>query len=201
MDMLSVVLLLLGLGAGALVGALVGAAATRSQQAGRQAAALATLQAERDSARAEALRLATEATAWSNRAQQSEHDVIRLTAELAHAQEAGVERLADLQRTQEELSERFRLLSQDALDRTSARLVQLTDERLATAEKQTAAQLDQRRVAVENLVKPLSESLEQVRVQLTEVEKTRVGAYAELREQVQSMNRTSDQLRVETAQL
>ena len=199
--MLSVVLLLLGLGVGAVVGALVGAATTRSQQAGRQAGAQATLQAERDSARAEALRLATEATAWSNRAQQSEHDATRLTAELAHAQESGVERLADLQRTQEELSERFRLLSQDALDRTSARLVQLTDERLATAEKQTAAQLDQRRVAVENLVRPLSESLEQVRVQLTEVEKTRVGAYAELREQVQSMNRTSDQLRVETAQL
>jgi DNA recombination protein RmuC len=54
---------------------------------------------------------------------------------------------------------------------------------------------------VESMVKPLSDSLEQVRVQLTEVEKTRVGAYTELREQVRAMNQTSDQLRVETAQL
>jgi DNA recombination protein RmuC len=189
MDVTSVVLLLIGLA----VGAVVGLAMARGQQGGTRA--------ERDSARAEVTRLATDNTAWSARAQQAEHEVTRLTAELAYAQQAGAERLADLQRAQVELTERFQVLSQEALDRTSARLLQLTDERLATSEKQTSAQLDQRKIAVENMVKPLSESLEQVRAQLTEVEKTRVGAYSELREQVRAMNQTSDQLRVETAQL
>ncbi len=191
--MTSVILLLLGLVVAGAVGALAGSSATRSRN-GR-------VQAERDSARADAARLTTERATWNARAEQAEHEVTRLNAELAYAQQAGAERLADLQRAQVELTERFRLLSQEALDRTSTRLLQLTDERLATAEKQTAAQLDQRRLAVENMVKPLSESLEQVRVQLTEVEKTRLGAYTELREQVRAMNQTSDQLRVETAQL
>ena len=189
MDTLSLVLLVVGL----VAGAVSGVAYARGQQGG--------LKAQRDSAQADAARLAGENAAWSARAEQAEHDVTRLTAELAYAQTAGAERLADLQRAQVELTERFALLSQEALDRTSARLLQLTDERLLTAEKQTNAQLDQRKAAVESLVKPLSESLEQVRAQLTEVEKTRVGAYTELREQVRAMNQTSDQLRVETAQL
>lgn len=193
MDTLSLVLLVVGL----VAGALCGVAYARGQQGGLRV----RLQTERDAARSETARLAGENAAWSARAEQAEHDVTRLTAELGYAQQAGAERLADLQRAQVELAERFQLLSQEALDRTSARLLQLTDERLLTAEKQTNAQLDQRRAAVENLVKPLSESLEQVRAQLTEVEKTRVGAYTELREQVRAMNQTSDQLRVETAQL
>ena len=193
MTVSSALLLLVGLLVGGLGGTLVAAALGRGHGA--------KVQGERDLARAEADRLAVERAQWNARAEQAEHDVTRLTAELAYAQQAGAERLADLQRAQAELTERFQLLSQEALERTSTRLLQLTDERLATAEKQTAAQLDQRRIAVETLVKPLSDSLEQVRVQLTEVEKTRLGAYTELREQVRAMNQTSDQLRVETAQL
>jgi DNA recombination protein RmuC len=193
MTVSSALLLFFGLVVGGVGGTLVGAALGRGRGA--------KVQGERDLARAEADRLAGERAEWNARAEQAEHDVTRLTAELAYAQQAGAERLADLQRAQAELTERFQLLSQEALERTSTRLLQLTDERLATAEKQTAAQLDQRRIAVETLVKPLSDSLEQVRVQLTEVEKTRLGAYTELREQVRAMNQTSDQLRVETAQL
>jgi len=193
MTVSGVLVLLVAVAVGGVGGALMAAARGRGNAA--------RIQSERDAARADADRLGGERTAWSARAEQAEHDVTRLTAELAYAQQAGAERLADLQRAQAELTERFQLLSQEALERTSTRLLQLTDERLASAEKQTTAQLDQRRIAVETLVKPLSDSLDQVRVQITEVEKARLGAYSELREQVRAMNQTSDQLRVETAQL
>jgi len=193
MNVSSVALLMLGLGVGGFGGWLVAVSLGRGE--------MVRAAGERDSARSETGRLKAESAAWSARAERAEHDVTRLNGELAYAHQAGAERLADLQRAQADLTERFALLSREALERTSAHLLQLTDERLATAEKQTAAQLDQRRIAVETMVKPLSDSLEQVRVQLTEVEKSRLGAYAELREQVRAMNQTSDRLRVETSQL
>jgi DNA recombination protein RmuC len=192
------------LGVGLLVGAVIGVLVARSRQlssSGRVEVERAALTVERDAARAESERLAVEARGWSDRAQEADREVARLTTSLEMAERAGAERLADLQRAQEALTERFRLLSQEALDRTSERLLAMTDEKLRTAEKHAGAELEQRRQAVENLVKPIEVQLEQVRAQLHDVEKLRHGAYTELREQVRAMNQTSEQLRVETASL
>ncbi len=55
--------------------------------------------------------------------------------------------------------------------------------------------------AVAHLVEPLKESLSRYEAQLAELERSRIGAYAELRAQVRESQAVSDRLRTETSQL
>ena len=170
----------LGLGAGLAIGAAWAqqrSARARSELATRLAATDATLAAERDAAGA------------------------RLAAE----RQASAAQLALVRGEREQLQAEFEKLSADVVRKNSAQFFdqfqQLADEKLKASEARSTAELEQRRQAVEHLVKPLSESLTKVQKQLLDVEKDRAGAYAELRQQVTTMNETSNQLRSETAQL
>jgi DNA recombination protein RmuC len=148
---------------------------------------LATLTAERD--------------ALAARVSTADVEVARLTTTLEHERQAGEQRLADLKRAQEELSQRFKVLTQEALDRTTERLTALTEEKLRTAEKDTAAQLEQRKTAVENLVKPIEEHLKKVATQIDQSELRRTEAFTTLGEQLRTMGETGSLLRQETEQL
>ncbi|MGZ8842491.1 MAG: DNA recombination protein RmuC, partial [Pyrinomonadaceae bacterium] len=61
--------------------------------------------------------------------------------------------------------------------------------------------LDQRQQAIDQLVKPLKESLEKVDGRIGEMEKARAGAYSELREQVRALATSQLQLQSETGNL
>jgi DNA recombination protein RmuC len=185
MDGLQLAPLILGL----LVGVVIGALAVRgwavrlaAERDGAQAAR-DLLRDERDAARAEAGTL-------TDHLRESERELVRLRAELDHARA-----------NHEKLSAEFERLSAEALRRNNEQFLQLAGERLANTEQRSVAELEQRRQAVEALVKPLTEQLGKVEAQLTAVERTRTEAYAELREQVRTMSQTSEQLRQETSQL
>jgi len=182
MNSISVIVALLALAAGLAAGWLVGLGGERARAAG--------LSAERDAAQAHAARLAAELAVVSERAREAEQEAVRMT-----------ERLAGAERESGELTERFKLISQEMLDRTSERVLAMADERMRTSEKHAQVELEQRKLAVEQMVKPLAETLDQVRNQFHEVEKTRAGAYAALGVQVDAMKLTNEQLRTETAQL
>lgn len=185
MDGLELVLLALGLVVGAAIGGLAvraWAAGVTAERDGAQAAR-EVLRDERDAARAEAGELA-------GHLRESEHELVRLRAELEHARS-----------NQQRLSTEFERLSAEALRRNNEQFLQLARERMTNSEQRSVAELEQRRQAVEALVKPLAEQLGKVEAQLTAVERTRTEAYAELREQVKAMSQTSEQLRVETSQL
>jgi len=61
--------------------------------------------------------------------------------------------------------------------------------------------LDQRRQAVEALVKPIRESLDKVDAKMGEIEKARAGAYGALGEQLRTLNLAQSQLQTEAARL
>ncbi len=180
---------LLPLALGLLVGAAVGALGVRAWAArivaerdGAQAAG-DLLRNERDATRAENATL-------TEHLREAEHELIRLRAELEHARA-----------NQQKLSAEFERLSAEALRRNNEQFLQLARERLTNSEQRSVAELEQRRQAVEALVKPLTEQLGKVEAQLSAVERTRTEAYAELREQVKAMSQTSERLRLETGQL
>lgn len=180
-------LLLLALGIA--VGAIMGALAVRSWWAGAVAERDA-VRAERDMLRTERDTAVEERGLVEDRLHDAEHELVRVSSKLDHAEQG-----------QRRLIEEFERLSAKALSQNNEQFLQLAGERLRSSEQKSVAELEQRRQAVEALVKPLTEQLGKVETQLGAVEKSRTEAYAELREQVKGMSQTSEQLRLETSQL
>jgi DNA recombination protein RmuC len=182
------------------LGVALGAMAGRARSAGAVAERDAAL-AERDAVRTERDAAARDRATVETRLHESESERVRLTAELAHARSGAQDKLAMLREEQERLVHEFERLSAQALRRNNEQFLQLAGERLKGDEQRAVAELEQRRQAVDQLVRPLAEQLGKVEAQLTAVERNRTEAYAELREQVRGMSKTSEQLRVETSQL
>src|SRR4051812_14959955 len=133
---------------------------------------------------------------------QAEADAVRAdNARLAAILDA--ERAATRDRAADEarLREAFGALAGEALNRNNEAFAVLAEAKLATARSKADGDLAQRQQAIEGMVAPLRETLDRVAYQLNTVEKERAGSYEKLLEQVGTMRQTSEQLRVETAQL
>jgi DNA recombination protein RmuC len=180
MDITTVFLVLLALLAGAALGwfAGTGRAATASTAADRS--------------------LRTELAAA--RAQQAQ-----LEGTLAAERVAAADKLETLRQmhaqAQDQLLERFKSLSQDALAANSQQFLHLAETRMQQASEKATGELDQRRQAFEMLVTPLKETLTKVETQLVQTETARVAAQAQLREQIANVRQSSEDLRRDTAAL
>ena len=105
----------------------------------------------------------------------------------------------------EELEKRFsdvfKALSGDALKRNNESFLELAKEHLNTQQTKSKGELDQRKQAIESLLKPFNESLKQFGEKVGEIEKARVGTYEALKEQVLSLAEGQTKLRSETGNL
>jgi DNA recombination protein RmuC len=180
MDITTLLLVLLGLLAGAGLGwyAATGHAATESTAAER------ALREEIAATRAQQAQLA--ATLHAERAAAADKFE---TLRQAHAQ------------AQEQLTERFKSLSQDALAANSQQFLHLAETRMQQASAQATGELAKRQQAFEMLVSPLKDTLTKVEQQLVQTETARVAAQAQLREQIANVRQSSDDLRRDTAAL
>lgn len=136
----------------------------------------ARLSTELATTRAEATRLGTEAAQLSTQldAERSAHE--RLTNE-------------------------FKALSADALRANRADFLEQARQAFAHLQQQSAGDLEQRKQAVEALVKPIRESLDKVDAKMAEIEKARAGAYGALGEQLKALSVAQLQLQTEAARL
>jgi DNA recombination protein RmuC len=99
------------------------------------------------------------------------------------------------------LRDAFAALSAEALRRNNESFLQLAHTKLGEITQTAALELDARRSAVEELVRPIKESLAKVDGTLREAELARTGAYAALLEQVKAMAQTQHRLQAETGNL
>jgi DNA recombination protein RmuC len=120
---------------------------------------------------------------------------------LAATQNAAQEKLALLEEARQKLAEAFQALSAEALKSNNQAFLQLAREALEKHQIQAKGDLESRQKAIEQLVKPIAESLGKVDHQIQELEKSRVGAYAGLTEQVKAMGEMHARLQAETAHL
>ncbi len=129
---------------------------------------------ERDRQRADLQALREEHAGLQERAQrvpQLEDNAAQLRAELqeVHKTRAGLQ--AQLETERKTLEKRFHEMAGDTLQKNSATFLQLVSERFATHKTAADKDLDARRQAVENLVKPLGENLEKFQARVTELRK------------------------------
>jgi DNA recombination protein RmuC len=127
--------------------------------------------------------------------------IARLETTLEHERQAAEEKLQHLQKSTEELKTSFRALSAEALQQNNQAFLDLAKSELAHQYKHAKDDLEQRKQSVENLVKPISQSLQAVNKEVQEMEKSRQAAYGGLREQVRSLIETQEQLKGETGNL
>lgn len=125
----------------------------------------------------------------------------RLEAELAKERESAAEKLALLEEAEKRLSGTFKALSAEALKSNNQSFLQLAIETLEKHRERAVHDLEARRNAIDELVKPLKEALEKVDSRIVEMEKERGMAYAGLTEQVRSLAETQAQLQQETSNL
>jgi DNA recombination protein RmuC len=125
----------------------------------------------------------------------------RLSADLANERTASAEKIALLSQAEANLREAFQSLSAEALRHNSQSFMTLARATLGEIQQAATGDLETRRLAVDELVKPIRESLRHVDEQLKAVEKDRLSSYHSLTEQVRSMAATQQQLHGETLNL
>jgi DNA recombination protein RmuC len=122
---------------------------------------------------------------------------VRMEAERRLAEE----QLRAQAETQARLRETFQALSADALRNNNTMFLDLARERLALGEQKASAELERREQAVARLVEPVREALDRMGTTLGAMERERGSAQAALKAEIESLGRTSESLRSETARL
>ncbi|MBK7814300.1 MAG: DNA recombination protein RmuC [Rhodocyclaceae bacterium] len=111
----------------------------------------------------------------------------------ARAREAEAERLR--------LTDAFKALSADALERNNQRFLDLARLALERQQAEASGELEKRQQAIGELVSPMKESLSKFEQQIAGIEKSRIDAYATLTQQVRALAESQGQLKSETANL
>jgi DNA recombination protein RmuC len=147
------------------------------------------------------LYLRSQLEARAKEVQTAQAEVAGLQATLEQERKAASEKLALLTKASEELKNAFDSLASKALQSNNESFLQLAKESLAQFQRQASGELENRKLAVENLVKPISESLGKVDEQIRALEKDRAEAYGTLTNQVKSLIGTQNDLQTETRKL
>jgi DNA recombination protein RmuC len=132
---------------------------------------------------------------------QGETDRAVLQTRLEEERKASQEKITLLNNAEGKLADAFKALSADALRNNNQSFLDLAKQNLQTFQQTAKGELERRQNAIDDLIKPLKESLEKVDGKIGELEKNRVGAYSELREQVKTLAQSHLQLQAETGNL
>ncbi len=140
-------------------------------------------------------------TAAREELSQQKEALARLNAQFEEERKAAEEKLALVTRAKEELGLQFKALSAEALQSNNQSFLDLAKEALGKFQQSAQSDLTSRQKAIDEVVKPLKESLQKVDGQIALIETERTRAYASLTQQVGSMATTQKQLQTETANL
>lgn len=124
-----------------------------------------------------------------------------LDTKLGEQTKTAQEKLELLQQAQTKLSDAFKVLSTDALKSNSQSFLELATAKLERFQETAKNDLLHRHKAIDEMVKPVKESLDKFDNRMQEAEKHRFAAYAAMQEQIKSMSSTQNQLQLETSNL
>jgi DNA recombination protein RmuC len=131
----------------------------------------------------------------------AERRSIELETELRAERAAHTARVEELEKMGTEIERKFVVLASEALSKNSQGFLALASERFNIHKIEAEKDLAERQKAIEIVVKPLNDSLSKLEQEVTELEKSREGAYGAITEQVKHLSEGQAQLRTETGRL
>ncbi|MCC6357447.1 MAG: DNA recombination protein RmuC, partial [Phycisphaerales bacterium] len=127
--------------------------------------------------------------------------IAELETRLVEERNAAAEKLGLLNEARQKLTDAFQQLSTEALNASQQSFLELARNRFGELQTAEAEKHAARQEAIENLVKPLKESLLKVDEKVQALETKREGAYAGLMEQVRSLQAAQAQLQTQAGNL
>jgi DNA recombination protein RmuC len=127
--------------------------------------------------------------------------VTRLESRLERDRAVHAERLQAYKDAEARLRDSFQALSADALHRNNQAFLHLAETRLQQSRTEATADIDARKQAIEELLKPMAKTLDQVDREIRESERRRTESGAELFERLRSLDSAGQDLRSQTARL
>jgi DNA recombination protein RmuC len=106
-----------------------------------------------------------------------------------------------LEEAKNKLTDTFKALAGDTLDKSTTSFLKLAKETFDKALIEASGDLGKRQEAIQGLVAPISESLKQFEEHVRSIEKNRQEAYTGVTEQLKFLSTTQQQLQKETANL
>ena len=116
--------------------------------------------------------------------------VAQLATTLKAEREQAEEKLAVVNDARQKLADAFKALASEALKSNNQSFLELANATLEKFQESAKGDLEKRQQAIQELVKPVKESLDKVDSKIGELEKARAGAYSGLTEQVKSLHGT-----------
>lgn len=130
---------------------------------------------------------------------EKKNNELTLTLEMEKKNQSQLDEM--LKQTQSQLANTFNELSNQALSRNNNSFLKLAEENLKRFQSEAKADLNTREKAIEQLVKPINEALQQTSKQIHEIEKERKESYGSLRSTIDQMTKSQQQLQQETQNL
>jgi DNA recombination protein RmuC len=130
-----------------------------------------------------------------------EQQIQTMNAVLQQERKSIAEQKELLSLAEQKLSDAFKAISADVLDRNNKTFLNLAQQSFKNLQDKAGHDLASREKAITELVNPVKESLAGVATKLQELETARVGAYEVLKHQVSDLISSQKELRLETANL
>ena len=196
-NVLPILLLLVGLGVGAVAAWLIMRGKTlhaydrgKSDSEGERIALTERVQAREDTIAAERVKnqqLEQKVSEHQNTESALRTKLAQYATIIDQERKQSAEKLGLLNEAQAKLSDAFKALASEALKSNNQSFLALATENLGKFQETAKGDLDKRQQTIQELVTPVKESLEKVNSKIGELETARAGAYSGLTEQVKSL--------------
>lgn len=125
----------------------------------------------------------------------------RLQADLTHHQQVVPQQLAVLERAESQLKASFEALASSALRTTTDEFLKLADQKLGNVQKDAIGEIAKRQTAIDELIRPIRDTLAHVDTKLSESEKARLESSAAISTLIKHIGQGQEQLRGATLNL
>lgn len=124
-----------------------------------------------------------------------------LAASIEQEKKSLEEKIKLLENTEARLTDTFKAISSDALSKNNQNFLHLAQSTFEQLQEKSKADLAVNTKSISELTTPIKDALSGVDTKLQELEKSRVGAYEALKQQVQDLIVTQNSLKTETGNL